>query len=74
MEDAEISLEDAEISIFEDLAVQPVDSSVLAISVAKFLCDKDIIFSIHAEDILIVFSYPIAYPTYAKTYKNVSLV
>ena len=31
-------MEDAEISIFKDLAVQPVDSLVLAISVAKFLC------------------------------------
>ena len=43
-------MEDAEISIFKDLAVQPVDSSVLAVSVES-IC------------ILIVFSYPITPPT-----------
>ena len=59
-------MEDAEtVSIFKDLAVQPVDSSVLAVSVAKFLCNKGsfIIFSIQSICILIVFSYPITPPT-----------
>ena len=50
MKGIKFSIEDAEISIFKDLAVQPVDSSVLAISVAKFLRNKGsfIIFSIQS--------------------------
>ena len=65
MKGIKFSIEDAEMSIFKDLAVQPVDSSVLAISVAKFLCNKGsfIIFSIQSICILIVFSYPITPPT-----------
>ena len=36
-------MEDVEILNFKDLAVQPMDSSVLAnvTSIAKFLCNKD---------------------------------
>ena len=65
MKGIKFSIEDAEISIFKDLAVQPVDSLVLAISVAKFLCNKGsfIIFSIQSICILIVFSYPITPPS-----------
>ena len=60
MKGIKFSMEHAEISIFKDLAVQSMDSSVLAISAAKFLCNKGsfITFSIQSICILIAFSYP----------------